>query len=51
MVKKVFIQIRLCNLTYIFNGHVEFTKIYMAKFNASSLNRFKMGFCKYKVNT
>ena len=52
MVKKMFIEIRLYNLKYVFNGHVKFTKIYMVKFNASILNRLKiMGFCKYKVNS
>ena len=40
MVKKMFIQIRLCNLTYVFKGHVKFANIYMEKF-----------FCKYKVYT
>ena len=45
MLKKMFIQIRLCNLTYFFKGHVKFTKIYMVKFNVSILNRLKiMGF-------
>ena len=34
MVKKMFIEIRLCNLmTYVFNGHFKFVKIYMVKFN------------------
>ena len=52
MVKKMFIEIRLCNLTYAFKGHVKFVKIYMVMFNVSILNRFKMTgfFCKYKVN-
>ena len=45
MVKKMFIEIRLCNLTYVFKGHVIFAKIYMVKFNASISNRLKiMGF-------
>ena len=45
MVKKMFIQIRLCNLTYVFKGHVKFGRIYMVKFNVPILNRFKiMGF-------
>ena len=45
MVKKMFIEIRLCNLTYVFKGHAEFAKIYMVKFNVSILNRLKiMGF-------
>ena len=46
MVKKMFIEIRLCNLmTYAFKGHVKIVKIYMVKFNVSILNRVKiMGF-------
>ena len=52
MVKKMFIQIRLCNVTYVLKGHVKLAKIYMVKFKVSILNRLKiMGFCKYKVNT
>ena len=53
MVKKMFIEIRLCNLRYVFKGHVEFAKIYMVKFNVSILDRLKIMevFCKYKVNT
>ena len=42
MVKKMFIEIRLCNLRYVFKGHVEFTKIYMVKFNVSILDRLKI---------
>ena len=43
MVKKMFIEIRLCNLmTYVFKGHVKFVKIYMAKFNVSILKRLKV---------
>ena len=45
MVKKMFIEMRLCNLTYAFKGNVKFAKIYMVKFNVSILNRLKiMGF-------
>ena len=45
IVKKMFIEIRLCNLTYVFKEHVKFAKIYMVKFNVSILNRLKiMGF-------
>ena len=45
MVKKIFMEIRLCNRTYAFKGHVKFAKIYMVKFNTSILNRLKiMGF-------
>ena len=53
MMKKMFIEIRSCNLRYVFKGHVEFAKIYMVKFNVSILDRLKiMGFfCEYKVNT
>ena len=54
MVKKMFIEIILCNLaTYAFIGHVKIVKIYMIKFNVPILNRLKiMGFfCKYKENT
>ena len=41
MVKKMAIEIRLCNLmAYVFKGHVKIVKIYMVKFNASILNRF-----------
>ena len=54
MVKKIFIEIRLCYLTtYVFKGRVKIVKIYMVKFNVSVLNRLKtMGFLqiqsKYK---
>ena len=46
MVKKMFIEIRLCNLkTYAFKGQLKIVKIYMVKFNVSILNRLKiMGF-------
>ena len=45
MVKKMFIQIRLCTLKYAHKGHVKIAKIYMVKFNVSILNRLKiMGF-------
>ena len=48
MVKKMFIEIRLCNLTDAFKGHTKFAK----KFNVPILNRLKImvNFCKYKVN-
>ena len=43
MLKKMFIEIRLCNLmTYDFKGHVKFVEIYMVKIhklNVSILNR------------
>ena len=46
MMKKIFMEIRLCNLmTHVFKGHVKIVKIYMVKFNVSILNRLKiMGF-------
>ena len=46
MVKNMFIEVRLCNLTkYVFKGHVKIVKIYMANFHVSILNRLKiMGF-------
>ena len=50
MVKTMFIEVGLCNLTtYVFKGHVKIVKIYMVKFNASMLNRFKIMF--FFVNT
>ena len=48
MVKKMFIEIRLCNLTHFFKGHVKFAKIYMVTFNVWWLKI--IGFCKCKVN-
>ena len=52
MVKKMCIEIRLCNLTHVFKGHVKFAKINVVKFNVSILNKLKMiVFCKCKVNT
>ena len=53
MLKKMFIEIRLCNpMTHIFKGDVKIVKIYMVKFNVSILNRLKIMFlCKYKVYT
>ena len=43
MVKKMFIELRLCNLmAYIFKGDVKIIKIYMVKFNVSILNRLKI---------
>ena len=51
IVKKIFIEIRLCNLTYVFKGRATFSKIYIVKFNASILKGLKiMFFCKYKIN-
>ena len=46
MLKKMFIEIRLCNpMTYISKGDVKIVKMYMVKFNVSNLNRLKiMGF-------
>ena len=39
MLKKMFIEIRLCNpITYIFKGDVKIVKIYMVKFNVSVIN-------------
>ena len=50
MVKRMFIEIRLCNLTtYVSKGHLKIVKIYMVKFHISILNTLKiMGFL---VNT
>ena len=53
MVNKMFIEVRLCNLTtYVFKGHVKIIKKYMVKFNILILNRLKiMGFFrKYEEN-
>ena len=46
MVKKIFMEIILCNLmTYGFKGHVKMVKIYMVMFNVSISNRLHiMGF-------
>ena len=47
MLKEMFTEIRLFNpMTYIFKGDAKIVKIYMVKFNSSSiLNRLKiMGF-------
>ena len=42
MVKKMFIEIRLCNLmAYVFKGHAKFVKIYMLKFNVSILKELR----------
>ena len=39
MVKKMFIEVRLCNLpTYVFKEHLKIVKICMVKFNISILN-------------
>ena len=41
-VKKMFIEIRLCNrMTYVFKDHVKIVKIYMVKFNVSISDRLK----------
>ena len=53
MVNKMFIEVRLCNLTtYVFKGHVKIIKKYMVKFNILILNRLKIMvfFHKYKEN-
>ena len=43
MVKKMFIEIKLCNpMTYVFKGHFKIVKINMVKFNVSILIRFKI---------
>ena len=45
MVKKMFIEIRLCNpKTYNFKGNVKIAEIYMVKFNVSILNRLRLKF-------
>ena len=48
MLKKIFIEIRLCNPMTYFKGHFTIVEIYMVKFNVSILNKLKiMGFfCK-----
>ena len=39
MVKKMLIEIRLCNpMTYDFKGHVKIVEIYMVKLKLSILN-------------
>ena len=49
MLKKMFIEIRLCNpMTYIFKGHIKIVKIYMVKFDVSMLNRLKGFFVNTK---
>ena len=49
IVKKMFIEIRLCNLTHVFKGQVKFAKINVVKFNVSILHKLKMiVFCKCK---
>ena len=43
MVKKMFIEIKLRNLmTYVFEGHVKFVKIYNVKFNVSILRMLEI---------
>ena len=43
MLKKMFIEIRLCNpMTYIFKGDVKIVKIYIVKLNVSILNSLKI---------
>ena len=50
MVKKMFNEIRLCNLMiYVFKEHVKFVKIYMVKINVSILKRLKT--MSFFVNT
>ena len=45
MVKKIFIEIRLCNpMTHVFKGHVRIIKIYMVKFIVSIINKLKIMF-------
>ena len=45
MLKKMFIEIRLCNpMAYIFKGDAKIVKICMVKFNVSILNRLKIMF-------
>ena len=45
MVKKIFIEIRLCNpMTHVFKGHVRIIKIYMMKFIVSIINKLKIIF-------
>ena len=39
MVKKMFVEINL--MAYIFKGHVKIVKIYMVKFDESTLNKLK----------
>ena len=41
MMKKMIIEIRLLNMTYVFKRHVKFAKIYMVKLNVSILNDLK----------
>ena len=42
-VKKMFIEIRLCNrMTYAFKGHVKIIEIYMVKFNVAILKRLRI---------
>ena len=43
MVKKMFIELRLCNsMTYDFKGHVKIAEIYLVSFNVSILNKPKI---------
>ena len=45
MLKKMFIEIRLCNpMTFMFKGYAKIVKIYMVKFNVSILDRLKIIF-------
>ena len=42
-VKKIFIEIRLCNrMRYAFKGHFKIVKIYMVKFNVPIFKRLKI---------
>ena len=42
MMKKMFIERRICNLLFAFKGHIKFAKIYMVKFNVSILNKLRI---------
>ena len=43
MVKKMFIEITLCNpIAYVFKGHVKIIKILVMKFNVSFLNKLEI---------
>ena len=42
MVKKMFIEIKLCNpTTYVFKGHVKIVKFYMLKFKGTIMQIWK----------
>ena len=42
LLKKMIVEIRLCNLTFVFKGNVKFAKISVVKFNVSILNKLKI---------